>query len=136
MESLKCLEPVSLWSDAEICAVQIVNHFNRDAKMLLTAIGSTLLGLTVLILISIPFFGRKEAGIERIDEMSQLAELRSLYDVAQTEIETLELEYQLRYVSEIDYQRRIVQYRTTREQLFSQLQLLGSDVADSENNNS
>ena len=104
--------------------------------MLLTAIGSTLLGLTVLILISIPFFGRKEAGIERIDEMSQLAELRSLYDVAQTEIETLELEYQLRYVSEIDYQRRIVQYRTTREQLFSQLQLLGSDVADSENNNS
>jgi hypothetical protein len=104
--------------------------------MLLTAIGSTLLGLTVLILISIPFFGRKGDVIGRRDELSLLAELRSLYDVAQTEIETLELEFQLRYVNEVDYQRRKIQYRTTREELSSQLQLLELEIADRENNNS
>ena len=104
--------------------------------MLLTAIGSILLGLTVLIFISIPFFGRKRDVMGRSDELSLLAELRSLYDVAQTEIETLELEFQLRYVNEVEYQRRIIQYRTTREQLSSRLQLLELEVADREKNNS
>ena len=64
----------------------------------------------------------------RSDELSLLAELRSLYDVAQTEIETLELEFQLQYVNEVDYQRRIIQFRTTREQLSSRLQLLELEV--------
>ncbi len=92
--------------------------------MLLTSVVSTLLGLTVLAIISFPFFYRKR--YESVDSRakSKIQVLRQLCDAAQSEINTLELEFGLGYLDQDNYERKAIQYRINRDELFSQLHLL------------
>ena len=104
--------------------------------MLLASIVSTLLGLTLLVVISFPFFNRKRDEFPYNRKKSKVQELRMLCYSAQSEIDTLELELGLGYLDQDEFERRVTQYRSTRDELFSRLNLLESQFSGEENKTS
>lgn len=96
---------------------------------------SGLLGLVLLVAISTPFFRRRVVETPSSEIGASLEELKSLWNSNLSLIQTLELEFELGYIDEVDYQARIVTYHDTRERILFEFNQILSPLSSNDGEN-